>query len=98
MKILGCQDFPAQCHFPRKKTGSPTQIGTLNMEKYNICKIIDVIDDIINISISDDCRKEKWKTSVRHYRKTIQICRKDGNYMQEELQTFDEKIKDFFQI
>ena len=57
---------------------------------------MNAIDDIIELSISDENRKEKWTLSVRHYSKAIKICRKKvGDYTEEKIALFDDEIKIF---
>ena len=83
----------------REINGNPTAIGTINLENYKLPSVINSIDDIIDVSICDPERKEKYKCSVRHYRKAIEICRKTvGNYTEDELELFDDEVNKFFQI
>ena len=78
-----------------KKNGPPTQVGTLNMENYKIRKIVDVIDDIIDMmTVEKKNGRQVQDTAEKQYK----YAEKIGNYTQEELQIFDEEIKDFFQI
>ena len=73
-----------------EKTGNPTAIGTINFENYKVISIINAINDIINIFVSNVDRKEKLKRSVRHYRKAI--------YTDDKLNYFDDKVQNFFQL
>ena len=76
-----------------KKTGNPTTIITINLQNYKVHRVINSINDIIDISIVDTNWKEKVKKSVSHYRKAIEICRKKmRDHTHEEIKLFDEEI------
>ena len=58
-KVLGCTENLAQWYLPSdKKSGRPKEIGTINIENYKIQKFLSAVDDIIELSISDENRKE----------------------------------------
>lgn len=105
-KVLGSEGNIAQYRLPvEKATGEPTKIGTVKMENYQMRRVIDNLDDIIDISVTDgndqqvESRKEKWKACVRHYKELMRILRKKGeDYTPDELIAFEEHSDLFFQL
>ena len=60
-----------------KKMGSETQdIGIINMENYKIRKVIEGFDKLIELSVTDNTRKQKWKSALINYSKSIEIMQK----------------------
>ena len=78
------------------------QIGTVSIENYRGRKIMDGLEQLIEISIvdiSDDNRKAKWKQAVDNYRKAMSIMRKKGeDYTREELALYWFHADGFFQV
>ena len=77
-KILGSEVNIAQYRLPIEKTGDRTRhIGIVNMENYQMCKVINNLDMLIDLSIPDGTeRKNRWKESVRNYTELMKIMRK----------------------
>ena len=59
-----------------KNKGSETKnVGIVNMENYQMRQIIDNLDNLIDMSIVDIERKQKWKETLNHYRELMIILR-----------------------
>ena len=101
--ILGSYGSEAQWSLPLEKRTVEgervSEIGTISMENYKVRKCIDNIDNIIDLSITDEERKNKLRECLRHYRRLMEIMRKkDGDYRKEELRSFVEHTDEFFQL
>ena len=63
--VLGSQGNYAQYKIPKeKKRGEPTKIGTVSMENYQMHKVIDSLDNLIEKSVST---KRKEKAQEKNY-------------------------------
>ena len=101
--ILGSYGSEAQWSLPLEKRTVEgeqiSEIGTISMENYKVRKCINNIDNIIDLSITDEERKNKLRECLRHYQRLMEIMRKkDGDYQKEELRLFVEHADEFFQL
>ena len=67
------------------------------MKNYKVRKCINNIDNIIDLSVTEEERKNKLRECLLHYCRLMEIMqKKDGDYKKEELKSFVEHADDFF--
>ena len=87
-KILDDELNPAQFRFPYNK--KQDNIGTIRISNPIARLIIDNVDVLIDITCTDNSRKELWKRAMGNAAQAMIILRKRTNYTETEILQFQE--------
>ena len=86
--ILGDELNPAQFRFPFNE--KMDNIGTIRISNPIARKLVDNIDILIDLIVTDMTRKQLWKRAMNNAIEAIIILRKKTNYTKEEILRFQE--------
>jgi hypothetical protein len=88
-----------RCPVEKGDTSTAKKVGIVSLSNGRSRKVLESIDDLIDLCIVNPDKNKKWKTAWAHYREAFVILRKSGeDYTKEEIETFQDKIDIFFQL
>jgi hypothetical protein len=88
-----------RCPIEKEQTSTTKKVGIVSLSNGRSRKVIEDIDDLIDLCIVDPNKNQKWKTAWEHYRKAFVILRKKGeDYTTKEIEDFQNHIDIFFQL
>jgi hypothetical protein len=68
------------------------ELGVLSLENYCMRRIVSGLDSLIEVSIPQMHRKEKWIRGLSHYRSAIQLLRQQTDLSDEGVKHFQKDI------
>lgn len=67
------------------------------MDNNRTRKVIDSLEELVDILVVDDTRKAQWNVSVRHYRHAVILLRQRQDFTNEQIASFQKHADNFFQ-
>jgi hypothetical protein len=100
-KILGTEEVGNQAHWQlplEEKKNTRKEIGPISLNNNKMRKIIRNIRPLLEVSISDEQRINKWACCSENIILAFEIAGKYGEYTTNELQLFQLQCDSFFEI
>jgi hypothetical protein len=94
-EILGSNRSPAQWRVQLSEDGK--EIGIICMDNTRMRKVVNKLEGIINISVVNPGRINKWNLSVEAYRKGMIELRRKSDFTPEEVPEVQKQLDIFFQ-
>jgi hypothetical protein len=95
-QILGDDDGPAQWSIPMSDDGKT--VGAITSDNNRIRLILNSFEMLINASIIDITRREKYHFSIPHYRDAMTIVWQQQEYTDNDIITYQNHVDTWFQI
>ena len=94
-RVLGEEWNPSQwkCPYDEKEK----KLGPLSMENTKIRKVIDKLELLIEVSVTNQDRKEKWLRCIPKYRLAMELARQKSDLSNEDVSNFQRAVDEFFQ-
>ena len=93
--VLGEEWNPSQWKCPYDEKTST--LGPLSMENTKVRKVMNNLELLIEVSVPDQDRQEKWLQCVPNYRLAMELARQKSDLSVEDVANFQREIDDFFQ-
>ena len=95
-RVLGSEWDPGQwkCPFDSKTRA----LGPISMENWRTRRVIDSLELLIDVSVSEPSRREQWKRKMPHYRTFMKQARSKEDWNSpEKLSNFQKEVDEWFQ-
>ena len=70
-RIFGQVDCPSNWQYPKKNDGT---LGVIKFANWRAWRIVEEIDGLINVCVTTDEERQRWKEVFEAYRNTIKVC------------------------
>jgi hypothetical protein len=94
--ILGDEDGPAQWCLPYDKDNKT--VGIICLDNNRIRKVIMEYEALVQASVHDNARSEKYRVSIHHYRIAISILREKREFTDDRIKEFQLHVDEWFQL
>jgi len=94
--ILGDEDGPAQWCLPYDKDNKT--VGIICLDDNRIRKVIMEYEALVQASVHDNARSEKYRVSIHHYRIAISILREKREFTDDRIKEFQLHVDEWFQL
>jgi hypothetical protein len=93
--ILGTDDDPCQwmCPYDAKKK----ELGPITMDNVRTRRIVDSLDIVVDLCITDEVRKTLWITALNNYRIAMVLLRKREDFTNAMIATYQQHADKFYQ-
>jgi len=96
-EILGDEFNPSQWHFPLQQDVSPKRVGELKSDNNTARKLLTNSMKLIEISITDNDRKELYISCINNILPSLTLLRKKTDFTDDDINKFQELFDEFFQ-
>ena len=94
--ILGDKEGPAQWVCPMDDNDKT--VGVICLDNNRIQKVIDELEKLINLSLTNEEWMDQWKACIPHYRDAVVILRQRKEYRDEDVVKYQTNIGEWFQV
>ena len=93
--ILGTDDDPCQwtCPYDANKK----ELGPITMDNVRTRRVVDMLDDVVTLCVTDEVRKTLWTTSLNHYRKAMVYLRQREDFSNKSIAKYQSHADKFYQ-
>ena len=93
--VLGSRDDPCQwmCPFDAKEK----EIGPITMDNMRTCHVVDSLDILVEFCVTDPVRAAFWMTVLNNYRTAMVLLRKQDDFTNEDIASYQSHADKFFQ-
>jgi hypothetical protein len=94
-EILGSEDDPCQwmCPYDVNKK----ELGPITMDNVRTRRVVDCLDVIVDLCVTDEIRKTLWTTTLNNYRIAMVLLRKREDFTNEMIATYQDHADKFYQ-
>lgn len=93
--ILGSKEDPCQwmCPYDTNKK----ELGPITMDNVRTRRVVDMLDAVVDLCMTDIARKSLWTCALNHYRISMVLLRKREDFTNEEIATYQSHADKFYQ-
>ncbi len=70
-RIFGQVDCPSNWQYPKKDDG---MLGVIKFANWRARRIVEEIDGLIDVCVTTDEERQRWKDVLKSYQNTIKVC------------------------
>jgi hypothetical protein len=94
--ILGDPEHRAHWYLPYDQKAK--EIAPITMDNNRVRKLMNGLEEMIELCVADGTEKEKWQIMMPHYRQAFVMLRTKHDMSNDEIQAFQYQFDHFFQI